>query len=48
VRVIGAVLNDVRSSGVYRYYMYSSAEYELLDDEGQTREALPSVLGGRT
>src|SRR2546423_6549905 len=25
VRVIGAVLNDVRSSGVYRYYMYSSA-----------------------
>src|SRR5436190_1648683 len=48
VRVIGAVLNDVRSSGVYRYYMYSSAEYELVDDEGQTREALPSILGGRT
>ena len=48
VRVIGAVLNDVRSSGVYRYYMYSSAEYELVDDEGPTREALPSVLGGRT
>ncbi|MDP3910386.1 MAG: polysaccharide biosynthesis tyrosine autokinase [Gemmatimonadales bacterium] len=46
VRVIGAVLNDVRSSGVYRYYMYSSAEYELVDDEGPTREALPSVLGG--
>jgi capsular exopolysaccharide synthesis family protein len=48
VRVIGAVLNDVRSSGVYRYYMYSSAEYELVDDEGPTREALPSILGGRT
>lgn len=48
VRVIGAVLNDVRSSGVYRYYMYSSAEYELVDDEGPTREALPSVLGGRS
>jgi capsular exopolysaccharide synthesis family protein len=48
VRVIGAVLNDVRSSGVYRYYMYSSAEYELVDEEGPTREALPSVLGGRT
>ncbi|MGH7529928.1 MAG: polysaccharide biosynthesis tyrosine autokinase [Gemmatimonadales bacterium] len=50
VRVIGAVLNDVRSSGVYRYYMYSSAEYELVDDDGAgpTREALPSVLGGRT
>jgi capsular exopolysaccharide synthesis family protein len=49
VRVIGAVLNDVRSSGVYRYYMYSSAEYELVDEEGgPTREALPSVLGGRS
>jgi capsular exopolysaccharide synthesis family protein len=48
VRVIGAVLNDVRSSGVYRYYMYSSAEYEMVDDEGPTREALPSILGGRT
>lgn len=48
VRVIGAVLNDVRSSGVYRYYMYSSAEYELVDDDGPTREALPSILGGRT
>jgi succinoglycan biosynthesis transport protein ExoP len=48
VRVIGAVLNDVRSSGVYRYYMYSTAEYELVDDEGPTREALPSVLGGRS
>jgi capsular exopolysaccharide synthesis family protein len=48
VRVIGAVLNDVRSSGVYRYYMYSSAEYELVDEEGPTREALPSILGGRT
>ena len=48
VRVIGAVLNDVRSTGVYRYYMYSSAEYELVDDEGPTREALPSILGGRT
>ena len=48
VRVIGAVLNDVRSSGVYRYYMYSSAEYELVDDEGPTREALPSILGGRS
>ena len=48
VRVIGAVLNDVRSSGVYRYYMYSTAEYELVDEEGPTREALPSVLGGRS
>lgn len=48
VHVIGAVLNDVRSSGVYRYYMYSTAEYELVDDEGPTREALPSVLGGRS
>ena len=48
VRVIGAVLNDVRSSGVYRYYMYSSAEYELVDEEGPTREALPSILGGRS
>jgi capsular exopolysaccharide synthesis family protein len=49
IRVLGAVLNDVRGNGVYRYYTYSTPEYELLDEERPlARQALPNVLGGRS
>jgi len=37
VRVLGAVLNDVREGGAYRYYSYYLTGYEL-DDEPETTE----------
>ena len=37
VRVLGAVLNDVREGGAYRYYSYYLAGYEL-GDEPETKE----------
>jgi capsular exopolysaccharide synthesis family protein len=49
IRVLGAVLNDVRGNGAYRYYTYSTPEYELMDEERPlVRQALPNVLGGRS
>jgi tyrosine-protein kinase Etk/Wzc len=39
IRVLGAVLNDVRLGGEYRYYSYHIAGYEVADEE--------STWGGR-
>jgi succinoglycan biosynthesis transport protein ExoP len=33
IRVLGAVLNDVRLGGEYRYYSYYMAGYEAGDEE---------------
>lgn len=44
VRTIGAVLNDVRPGGAYRYYTYDLAGYEEVDEE---RSGRPGILGGR-
>ena len=33
VQTMGAVLNDVRPGGAYRYYTYDVDGYEVLDDE---------------
>ena len=33
VRLLGAVLNDVRLGGEYRYYSYYIAGYEVGDEE---------------
>jgi len=32
IRVLGAVLNDVRLGGVYRYYSYYLEGYEATDE----------------
>jgi len=39
IRLLGAVLNDVRLGGEYRYYSYYIAGYEVADEE--------STWGGR-
>jgi len=36
VRVLGAVLNDVRLGGEYRYYSYYLAGYEVANETGWT------------
>jgi capsular exopolysaccharide synthesis family protein len=43
VRHLGAILNDVRSGGAYRYYSYLYG-YRL--DEGELRAQVPSQVGG--
>jgi len=50
VRTIGAVLNDVRPGGEYRYYTYGLAGYEQMEEERPTSkwEEQPNILGGRT
>ena len=48
VRTMGAVLNDVRAGGAYRYYTYDLDGYEQLDEERQAIEGRPNILGGRT
>ena len=44
IRVLGAVLNDVREGGSYRYYSYSYyiSGYEATDEEGDEAKKLPS------
>jgi len=42
VRVLGAVLNDVKTSGAFRYYSYLYG-YEL--EDGERRAQLPSRVG---
>ena len=42
VRVLGAVLNDVKAEGAFRYYSYLYG-YEL--DDGEQRAQLPSRVG---
>jgi Mrp family chromosome partitioning ATPase len=44
VRVLGAVLNDVRGGDLYRYYSYGLPGYEHQDEgEGQKRKLLGRV-----
>lgn len=43
IRVLGAVLNDVKPEGVYRYYSYLPG-YRAEDEDGKASE--PVVLGG--
>jgi Mrp family chromosome partitioning ATPase len=48
IRMLGAVLNDVRSGGgVYKYYSYLSG-YAAEEEEGETSAtaAVPSKTGG--
>jgi capsular exopolysaccharide synthesis family protein len=40
IRVLGAVLNDVRADGVYRYYSYYLAGYELKDEIDPARHTV--------
>ena len=40
IRVLGAVLNDVRPEGVYRYYSYYLAGYELKDEIDPARRTV--------
>ncbi len=42
IRVLGAVLNDVRSGAVYHYYSYGLPGYEHKDEE---EERDPKLLG---
>ncbi|HXV85420.1 MAG TPA: polysaccharide biosynthesis tyrosine autokinase, partial [Gemmatimonadales bacterium] len=46
VRVIGAVLNDVRGNDGFRDYAYDLSGYALSDEEAARGQPLP-VLGGR-
>ena len=49
VRVLGAVLNDVRPYGAYRYYTYDAAAYaEANGAAGQRRAGSAGVLWGRS
>jgi capsular exopolysaccharide synthesis family protein len=49
VRVLGAVLNDVRPYGAYRYYTYDAAAYaEDNGAAGRRRSASAGVLWGRS
>ena len=40
VRVLGAVLNDVRPDGAYRHYSYYMAGYELQDEVDPARRTV--------
>jgi Mrp family chromosome partitioning ATPase len=40
VRVLGAVLNDVRPKGIYRYYSYYLSGYEVVDEHGDAAARL--------
>ena len=44
VRILGAVLNDVKPEGVYRYYGYL-AGYEAEEERKQTPRAIPTAAG---
>ena len=49
VRVLGAVLNDVRPYGAYRYYTYDAAAYaETNGAAGRRRPGSAGVLWGRS
>src|SRR5438874_6181604 len=50
VRVMGAVLNDVRPRGVYRYYTYDVTAYSKAGTDGDSsgRGSPTKVLWGRT
>ena len=49
VRVLGAVLNDVRPYGAYRYYTYDAAAYtDAKGVAGQRRSGSAGVLWGRS
>ena len=49
VRVLGAVLNDVRPYGAYRYYTYDAAAYaETNGTAGRRRSGTAGVLWGRS
>ena len=49
VRVLGAVLNDVRPYGAYRYYTYDAAAYaEANGAAGRRRSGSAGVLWGRS
>ena len=43
IRLLGAVLNDVKSSGVYRYYSYYMPGYESTGEGGELE--LPNMVG---
>jgi succinoglycan biosynthesis transport protein ExoP len=47
VRLVGAILNDVRDESEFRPYAYELGHYrsELLADSGE--RARPTILGGR-
>ena len=45
VRMLGAVLNDVRLAGDYRYYSYYLTGYEL-GDEDEARQEVRTLLRG--
>jgi capsular exopolysaccharide synthesis family protein len=47
VRVVGAVLNDVRGSDEFSYYAYDLSGYALSDEESDPGRGLP-ILGGRS
>jgi hypothetical protein len=42
VRQMGAILNDVKTAGIYKYYSYLYG-YRL--DEGELRAQIPSQVG---
>jgi len=48
VRVLGAVLNDVRPYGAYRYYTYDAAAYAEGNGGAGRRSASAGVLWGRS
>jgi tyrosine-protein kinase Etk/Wzc len=50
VRVIGAVLNDVRARGPFKHYGYELTEYQELEDPMTSirRDSWRNVLSGRT
>ena len=49
VRVLGAVLNDVRPYGAYRYYTYDAAAYGEVDSAASRRRSgSAGVLWGRS
>ncbi|OLC01876.1 MAG: hypothetical protein AUH45_10140 [Gemmatimonadetes bacterium 13_1_40CM_69_22] len=43
IRILGAVLNDVRPGGAYRSYAYSLSGYDLHDEEEPPKRILRSV-----
>jgi Mrp family chromosome partitioning ATPase len=50
IRILGAVLNDVKPEGLYRYYSYLPgyrAEEEGADEETVKTPAKRKLLGGR-
>jgi hypothetical protein len=46
IRVLGAILNDVKAEGAYRYYSYLPG-YRSEDEAGEEAEGGPPLLGAR-